>query len=268
MIPPDNHKIEVVLQSGCLPRIIQLLTAEDPNISTPALRTIGNILTGSHTQTQIVLSAGALPVLISLLGSPRKTVRREAVWALSNIAAGTPDQIDLLITQGVFTALFHLVQTADIMTKREIVWAICNALSKHSPHVLHHIASIGWINGLIFLLGEEDSHLVICTLDCLHHFLECGERNKITQGVGGSIKSINVYAEIIDRTEGDKVLTRLLEKSENDLIYNKTLALLQGFLGYESSEPQEYDDNQFQMLPDGMVSFPNDDVNQDAHFDF
>ena len=44
---------------------------------TPALRTTGNIITGTHEQTQDVIDAGALVVFPSLLMSPKLIFRRK-----------------------------------------------------------------------------------------------------------------------------------------------------------------------------------------------
>ena len=47
------------------------------NVKTPALRTIGNIVTGDDLQTQVVLNCGVLSCLLSLLIHPKKGIRKE-----------------------------------------------------------------------------------------------------------------------------------------------------------------------------------------------
>ena len=54
-----------------------------------ALRTIGNIVTGSDEQTQSVIDANALPIFHALLAHTKIGVQKEAAWTLSNITAGT-----------------------------------------------------------------------------------------------------------------------------------------------------------------------------------
>lgn len=61
----------------CLTR--HLWPARPPNpvpqqVQTPALRTIGNVVTGDDRQTQAALDAGLLPTLLGLMGSPRKSI--------------------------------------------------------------------------------------------------------------------------------------------------------------------------------------------------
>jgi hypothetical protein len=72
-------------------------------VQTPALRSVGNIVTGDDLQTQIVISSGALPALLSLLSSPKEGIRKEACWTISNVTAGSPQQI-----QSVIDAYVHL----------------------------------------------------------------------------------------------------------------------------------------------------------------
>lgn len=66
-------------------------------VQTPALRSVGNIVTGDDLQTQIVISSGALPALLSLLSSPKEGIRKEACWTISNVTAGSPQQIQSVI---------------------------------------------------------------------------------------------------------------------------------------------------------------------------
>jgi len=85
---PQNEKITAVIQTGAVPRLIQLLEHESNTVKHPALRTIGNIVTGDDNQTQVVINHSALPHLIALLCNVKKAIRKEACWTISNITAG------------------------------------------------------------------------------------------------------------------------------------------------------------------------------------
>jgi len=81
--------IPLLLNSGVLPRIVQLLEHEQLAISVSCLRTIGNILTGDDSETQAAIDAGALQALSRLITHSKKAVRKEVCWSVSNITAGT-----------------------------------------------------------------------------------------------------------------------------------------------------------------------------------
>ena len=67
----------------------------------PALRTVGNIVTGDDMQTQVIIGCGALTCLLHLLKTAqKKSIKKEACWTISNITAGTKDQIQAVIDAG------------------------------------------------------------------------------------------------------------------------------------------------------------------------
>jgi hypothetical protein len=63
-----NERIQAVLNSGVAPRLVELLGSSTASVQTPALRTVGNIVTGDDQQTQFILNLNALPALLWLLG--------------------------------------------------------------------------------------------------------------------------------------------------------------------------------------------------------
>lgn len=74
-------------------------------VQTPALRSIGNIVSGSDVHTQTAIDAGVLTILPQLMRHSKASVQKEAAWALSNIAAGPCKQIQQLITCGLLPPL-------------------------------------------------------------------------------------------------------------------------------------------------------------------
>ena len=48
-----NEKIQSVIDAGVVPRLVSLLARDEATVITPALRTIGNIVTGDDAQTQV-----------------------------------------------------------------------------------------------------------------------------------------------------------------------------------------------------------------------
>lgn len=76
---------------------------------TPALRAIGNIVTGTDEQTQVVIDAGALMVFPSLLTNPKTNIQKEATWTMSNITAGRQDQIQQVVNHGLVPYLVSIL---------------------------------------------------------------------------------------------------------------------------------------------------------------
>ncbi|CAI9109255.1 OLC1v1009042C1 [Oldenlandia corymbosa var. corymbosa] len=75
----DNGKIQVVIEAGVCPRLVQLLLTDSPSVLVPAFRTVGNIVTGEDSQTQAVIDNQGLSCLLNLLiQNPMKTIKKEA----------------------------------------------------------------------------------------------------------------------------------------------------------------------------------------------
>ncbi|CAL8270262.1 unnamed protein product [Gadus morhua 'NCC'] len=56
----SNDRIDVVVKTGIVPRMVVLMGHEELAVLTPALRSMGNIVSGSDVQTQMAIDAGVL----------------------------------------------------------------------------------------------------------------------------------------------------------------------------------------------------------------
>lgn len=80
----------------------------------PALRTVGNIVTGNDMQTQVVINCSALTCLLNLLtANHKKSIKKEACWTISNITAGTKEQIQAVIESQLVPPLVHLLSVSE-----------------------------------------------------------------------------------------------------------------------------------------------------------
>merc|ERR1712211_39680 len=67
-----NERVAAVIQSGVCQRLVDLLQHPSPLVQTPALRAVGNVVTGDEHQTQVIIQNGALPLLHKLLAPQKK----------------------------------------------------------------------------------------------------------------------------------------------------------------------------------------------------
>ncbi|CAO3636692.1 unnamed protein product [Mucor fragilis] len=67
-----NDRIQAVIESGVCRRLVELLMHPSSSVQTPALRSVGNIVTGDDLQTQVIINCGVLGALSSLWATPRK----------------------------------------------------------------------------------------------------------------------------------------------------------------------------------------------------
>lgn len=100
----DNAAMrQLVVQAGVAERVVAVLRHESPLVQTPALRTLGNIVTGDEIQTQIIINAGALDSLLYLIPvrGGKRELKKEACWAVSNILLGVKEHFQAVIDAGV-----------------------------------------------------------------------------------------------------------------------------------------------------------------------
>mmetsp|Transcript_33299 Transcript_33299/g.43922 ORF Transcript_33299/g.43922 Transcript_33299/m.43922 type:complete len:552 (-) Transcript_33299:207-1862(-) len=224
-----NEKIQAVIESGVCSRLVELLMHFSPSVQTPALRTVGNIVTGDDLQTQVIINFAALPCLLSLLSSPKKGIRKEACWTISNITAGTKEQIQAVIDANILPPLIHLLQTAEFDIRKEAAWAISNATSGGTPQQIKYLVSQGCIRPLCDLLVVADAKIVTVALEGLENILKVGEAEAKMSG------QENPMATYVNEAEG---LTKIeaLQHHENQEIYEKAVKLLETYFGAEDDE--------------------------------
>ena len=193
------------------------------SVQTPALRSVGNIVTGDDLQTQIVIASGALPALLSLLSSPKDGIRKEACWTISNITAGSPPQIQAIIDANIIPPLISILSNADFKTKKEACWALSNATSGglQEPSQIRYLVSQGCIKPLCDLLTMMDNKIIQVALDGLDNILKIGEMDKQTAGPG----AVNQYAQYVEEA-GGMITIHNLQQHDNLEIYKKAFNIM------------------------------------------
>ncbi|CAN8294678.1 unnamed protein product [Cochlearia groenlandica] len=243
-----NDKIQAVIESGVCPRLVELLSHPSPTVLIPALRTVGNIVTGDDSQTQFMIDRGVLQHLYNLLTqNHKKSIKKEACWTISNITAGTKFQIEAVVGTGIILPLVHLLQTAEFDIKKEAAWAISNATSGGSHEQIQYMVTQGCIKPLCDLLICPDPRIVTVCLEGIENILKVGEADK-EMGLNGGV---NLYAQIIEDSDGlDKVEN--LQSHDNNEIYEKAVNILERYWAEEDED---------QNLPDGESENPQQGFN-------
>ncbi|KAL3515984.1 hypothetical protein ACH5RR_022886 [Cinchona calisaya] len=255
-----NDKIQAVIDSGVCPRLVELLLHPSPSVLVPALRTVGNIVTGDDMQTQCILNHRVLDHLLNLLaGNYKKSIKKEACWTISNITAGNRDQIQAVIESGIIGPLVNLLLNAEFEIKKEAAWAISNSTSGGSHEQIKYLVSQACIKPLCDLLVCPDPRIVSVCLEGLENILKVAEAEK-NLGLTGDV---NLYAQMIDDAEGLEKIENLQSHDNND-IYEKAVKILETYWLEEDDEtmpPGDASQQGFQFggpeisVPSGGFSF-------------
>uniref|UniRef100_S4RI66 Karyopherin alpha 6 (importin alpha 7) n=1 Tax=Petromyzon marinus TaxID=7757 RepID=S4RI66_PETMA len=184
------------VESACSRRYVSLRHT-DVKVVSPALRAVGNIVTGDDMQTQVILNCSALPCLLHLLSNPKESIKKEACWTISNITAGSRAQIQAVIDANIFPVLIEILQKAEFRTRKEAAWAITNATSGGTPEQIRFLVEQGCIKPLCDLLTVMDAKIVQVALNGLENILKLGEQEARQDNLG-----INPYCATIEEAYG------------------------------------------------------------------
>lgn len=169
-----NERIQAVLNAGVAPRLVELLLHASHTVQTPALRTVGNIVTGDDVQTQMMLNLDVLSSMKILLDNPKKNIRKEACWVISNLAAGTSVQIQAIISAGIFPKLIQVMESAEFDIQKEAAWAVSNATSGGTVDQIFLIAELGALRPLSGLLKSHDPKIAMVALEGIENIVKAG----------------------------------------------------------------------------------------------
>jgi len=225
-IGPFNEKISAVIKTGAVVPLVNLLGHKSNNVKHPALRTIGNIVTGDDSQTQVVLDNNALPQLRMLLSNVKKAIRKEACWTISNITAGSVKQIQAVITHNLFKPIIQLMQGGEFDVKKEAAWAVSNATSGGNPEQIRYLVTLEVIPSLCDLLNSNNSKVIMVALEGLENILKVGETDKSqTQGK-------NLFAQKVEECGGlDQLETLQTVEMIGDDVYERLILIVRKYFG-------------------------------------
>lgn len=228
-----NDKIQAVIEAGIPRRLVELLMHASTSVQTPALRSVGNIVTGDDVQTQVIINNGSLPALLSLLSSQKDGIRKEACWTISNITAGNSTQIQAVIDANIIPPLIHLLANGDFKTRKEACWAISNATSGglQKPDQIRYLVSQGCIKPLCELLTCPDNKIIQVALDGLENILKVGDMDK-EAAENPAEQNINRYALFIEEAGGMEKIHDC-QNNANEEIYMKAYNIIEKYFSDE-----------------------------------
>lgn len=228
---PTNNKIQAVIDHGVLPRLVQCLNHHQTSVQVPALRCIGNIVTGDDKQTSAALACNPLPFILGLMSHRKKGIKKEACWTISNITAGSGDQIQRVIDANLVPPLVTMLRDESFDIQKEAAWAISNATSGGSSTQIRFLAESGVIPALANLFSCTDPKIIMVALEGIENILRAGKRE------AAKSCTTNPYLDAVEECGGLDGLEGL-QRHDNEEIYDRAVRVLrEHFESEEADEP-------------------------------
>jgi Armadillo/beta-catenin-like repeat len=195
----EGDQLQACIEAGVCRRLAALLRHDSPAVVTPALRALGNIVTGDEIQTQVIINAGALHSLGHILDSGKRAVKKEACWAVSNVMAGNKEQIQAAIDANLVQQLVNILKTGHQQTKREACWALSNATSGGTADQLLFMVRAAVIPELAAMMQCDDAKIALVAMEGLENILRAGGQLAAEGKVAeGAIKELCETAMVPD----------------------------------------------------------------------
>ena len=223
----DERRIEEVIRHCNLELLTQMLLSEKTNVIIPALRTMGNFVTGTDSQTQRVIDSGVLAALVRLINHDKKNIRKETCWLISNIAAGTPNQKSELFqfNEILPAVLGQLSVSATWDVRKEAAYVISN-LTEGTRAQVATLVELGALEQLCDLLDVGEVKMLVLAMDALEAIIKAD----------GSPEKVQ-FIRLIDNCGGVEKLENLQEH-ECDEVYAKSVNLIELYFGGEDCEDE------------------------------
>jgi len=167
----------LILQNSLIPFLLRQLNSSSSRILAPALRTLGNIISGLNGRADVILKEdpNVLKQLFTLVSHEKIEVRKEACRVISKIASGRSTQVEMIIENLEYVQLLIKTALSDALeVKREAAMVFTNAMDRASQSQMIRIAEIGVLDFLWRLREQGEEELMKIGLNGIERFLSFG----------------------------------------------------------------------------------------------
>lgn len=215
----DNIKIQSVIDSGCVPHLVKLLAINEPAVIVPALRSVGNLVTGSDAQTDAVIGAGGLQRIALLLQHPKQSIVKEAAWTVSNVTAGNSTQVQHVLDSNIFPLIADVLEKGDFKSQKEAAWVVTNATTSGTPEqVAMLVDKFQVLRPFCALLEAKDPRTVKVVLTGLQNLLQLADKMGILENMALAVEELGT----LDKLE-------MLQNHENQEVYKLAFEIIDTF---------------------------------------
>jgi len=175
-----DDAIREIIKTGVARRMVDLLQHPSSMVKTPALRTLGMLVSGDDKSTQAVLDVGLMPGISRLMDHTEGGIRKEVCLMLSNMTAGTQAQIQAVIDAGLVPRLLDAIRHERAATGRKAACAIHNIVDNGGTdaQVSYVVQQCDFLHAAVTLFENGEAKVVAIALDMIKAALTLPNRRK------------------------------------------------------------------------------------------
>ncbi|KAB2595950.1 armadillo repeat-containing kinesin-like protein 1 [Pyrus ussuriensis x Pyrus communis] len=176
-ISGQRATIAKICEEVGLQKILQLLTSEDIDVQTHAVKVVANLAAEDANQAKIVEEGGLDALLALLRSSQNTTILRVASGAIANLAMNEVNQ-GLIMSRGGAQLLAETASnTNDPQTLRMVAGALANLCGNERIHTM--LKEDGGIKALLGMAKSGSSEVIAQVARGLANFAKCESRGTI-----------------------------------------------------------------------------------------
>nr|XP_008362664.2 kinesin-like protein KIN-UC isoform X2 [Malus domestica] len=176
-ISGQRATIAKICEEVGLQKILQLLTSEDIDVQTHAVKVVANLAAEDTNQAKIVEEGGLDALLALLRSSQNTTILRVASGAIANLAMNEVNQ-GLIMSRGGAQLLAETASnTNDPQTLRMVAGALANLCGNEGLHTM--LKEDGGIKALLGMARLGSSEVIAQVARGLANFAKCESRGTI-----------------------------------------------------------------------------------------
>eukprot|EP01084_Bolivina_argentea_P271693 462373_1 len=191
----SNPPIKQVIDSGCIPRIIQLLTDNNyANIQFEATWILANIssLNTNPEYVSTCIRHDALPFIFNILKIQKYPLQEVAAFALGNIAGESRELRNMIIRNNILPLLINICKTP---FNDSLYWCSTNVGDGGKAQYLVLLNTISWTISNLCRGNNSinlDDNYILLMVECTYFLLQCTnqfpieERTEINMNIGWS----------------------------------------------------------------------------------
>ncbi|KAM1594698.1 hypothetical protein ACFX15_000995 [Malus domestica] len=176
-ISGQRATIAKICEEVGLQKIVQLLTSEDSDVQTHAVKVVANLAAEDTNQAKIVEEGGLDALLVLLQSSQNTTILRVASGAIANLAMNEVNQGAIMSRGGAQLLAETACKTNDPQTLRMVAGALANLCGNERLHTM--LKEDGGIKALLGMGRSGSSDVIAQVARGLANFAKCESRGTI-----------------------------------------------------------------------------------------